>query len=249
MTQLKIINEDILIGLKKIENESIDLIFIDPPYNLNKTYENNISDYWPTNKDYIIWLKKWLLIAIKKLKPNGSLYIMNTTQNMPYIDIYLREKLYIKSRIVWTYDSSRVQAKNFFGSLYEPILFCTKHKDIYTFNKNDILVETKTGAKRKLTDYRKNPPQQYNHWKVPGNVWEFPRVRYKMPEYVEHPSQKPEALLERIVKVSSNKNDIILDLFAGSFSMGKVCKKLDRHYIGIEKSAKYCEDASKILLD
>lgn len=74
------------------------------------------------------WVEKWLEITISKLKPNGSLYIMNTTQNMPFIDIYLRDKLYIQSRIVWHYDSSGVQAKRYYGSLYEPILFCTKKK-------------------------------------------------------------------------------------------------------------------------
>ena len=129
----------------------------------------------------------------------------------------------------------------FFGSLYEPILYCTAHKSDYTFNSHSIMIETVTGSKRNLTDFRKNPPQKYNTVKVPGNVWYFPRVRYMMPEYVEHPSQKPEALLERIVLASSNENDVILDLFAGTFALGKVCKKYNRNYIGIEKSKKYCD--------
>lgn len=124
-------------------------------------------------------------------------------------------------------------------SLYEPIIFAVKNKNKYTFNYQDILVETKTGAKRKLIDYRKSPPAPYNDKKVPGNVWHFPRVRFKMEEYVEHPSQKPEILLERIVKVSSNESSVVLDLFAGSFSLGRVCKRLNRNYIGIEKSAEY----------
>ena len=124
-------------------------------------------------------------------------------------------------------------------SLYEPIIFAVKNKNKYTFNYQDILVETKTGAKRKLIDYRKSPPAPYNDKKVPGNVWHFPRVRYKMKEYVEHPSQKPESLLERIVKVSSNEGSTVLDLFAGSFSLGRVCKRLSRNYIGVEKSTEY----------
>lgn len=89
-------------------------------------------------------------------------------------------------------------------------------------------------------DYRKNPPTPYNKLKVPGNLWYFNRVRYKMKEYVEHSSQKPEILLERIVKASSNEGDFILDLFSGSFSLGVVSKRLNRNYIGIEKSKKYC---------
>ena len=127
-------------------------------------------------------------------------------------------------------------------------MFAVKSKYKYTFNSDDILVEAKTGAKRNLIDYRKDPPKKYNSKKVPGNVWNFPRVRYKMPEYVEHPSQKPEILLERIVKASSNEGDRVLDLFAGTFSLGVVCKKLNRNYIGIEKSEQYAEIGRKRLL-
>lgn len=239
----KIINKDIFLGLNDIDNNSVDLIFIDPPYNLKKQYADNISDKWESQDSYLEWLFQWLEICLNKLKPYGSLYIMNTTQNMPYIDIYLQKKLHVKSRIVWAYDSSGVQAKRFFGSLYEPILFCTKNKSKYTFNSHDILVDTITGAKRKLVDHRKNPPTLYNEKKVPGNVWYFPRVRYLMPEYIKHPSQKPQILLERIVKASSNVNDTVLDLFAGTFSLGFVCNKLKRNYIGIELSSTYCKYA------
>ena len=112
-------------------------------------------------------------------------------------------------------------------------------KNTYTFNWEDILVEAKTGSKRKLIDYRKNPPQPYNTEKVPGNVWEFPRVRYKMEEYENHPSQKPEALLERIIKASSNEGEIVLDPFGGSFSTGAVATRLGRKTIGIELNSEY----------
>jgi site-specific DNA-methyltransferase (adenine-specific) len=95
-----------------------------------------------------------------------------------YFDVFLRDKVTILSRIVWYYDSSGVQAKKYFGSLYEPILYCVKDKNNYTFNSEDILVEAKTGAIRKLIDYRKHIPTVYNSEKVPGNVWEIPRVRY-----------------------------------------------------------------------
>lgn len=246
---IEIIISDIVEGLNKVKDNSIDLIFIDPPYNLGKKYANDIDDSWESEKEYIDWLYSWLDIALKKLSKNGSLYIMNSVQNMPYIDIYLRNKLHILSRIVWSYDSSGVQAKRFYGCLYEPIIFAVKSKYNYTFNSDDILVEAKTGAKRNLIDYRKDPPQRYNTKKVPGNVWNFPRVRYKMPEYVEHPSQKPEILLERIVKASSNEGDIVLDLFAGTFSLGVVCKRLNRNYIGIEKSQQYADIGRKRLID
>jgi len=123
--------------------------------------------------------------------------------------------------------------------MYEPILFCVKDKNNYTFNTEDILVEAKTGAKRKLIDYRKAVPTIYNSKKVPGNVWEFARVRYRMDEYENHPTQKPIALLERIIKASSNKGDLVMDPFSGTFTTCFVAKQHGRNSIGIELQEEY----------
>ena len=109
----------------------------------------------------------------------------------------------------------------------------------YTFNADDILVEAKTGAKRKLIDYRKKTPTVYNTEKVPGNAWYFSRVRYRMEEYENHPSQKPEALLERVIAASSNSGDTVLDPFAGTFTTCAVAKKMNRSTIGIELQDEY----------
>jgi site-specific DNA-methyltransferase (adenine-specific) len=222
----------------QIDDNSIDLIFVDPPYNIGKDF-NGRKDKWKTDKEYLNWSYFWIELLIKKLKPTGSLYIMTSTQFMPYYDIYLQDKINILSRIVWYYDSSGVQAKKYYGSMYEPILFCVKDKNNYTFNSDNILVEAKTGSKRKLIDYRKTPPQLYNTKKIPGNVWEFPRVRYRMSEYEKHPTQKPIALLERIIKASSNEGDIVLDPFSGTFTTSYVAKKLKRKSIGIEIDEDY----------
>ena len=223
---------------KEIANCSIDLIFADPPYNIGKNFMD-LPDKWDSDESYLEWCYKWLELCIKKLKSNGSLYVMTATQHMPYFDIFLRDKVTILSRIVWYYDSSGVQAKNYFGSLYEPILHCVKDKNNYTFNSEDILVEAKTGAVRKLIDYRKSMPTVYNSKKVPGNVWEIPRVRYRMAEYENHPTQKPTALLERIIKASSNEGDIVLDPFSGTFTTSFVAKQLKRKSIGIEMQEEY----------
>lgn len=234
----QIIMGDALEILHDIPNGSIDLIFVDPPYNIGKNFAGR-KDKWVTDEDYLNWCYQWIDLCIDKLKPNGSFYVMTSTQFMPFFDIYIRKKMTILSRIVWSYDSSGVQAKNFYGSMYEPILFCVKDKNNYKFNYEDILVEAKTGAKRKLIDYRKNPPQPYNTEKVPGNVWNFARVRYRMEEYENHPTQKPISLLERIIKASSNEGDIVLDPFCGSFTTCYVAKLLNRKYIGIEIQEEY----------
>lgn len=222
----------------EIEDESIDLVFADPPYNIGKDF-NGRRDKWESEESYLNWCYKWLALCISKLKPGGSLYVMTATQNMPYFDIYLRKRMTILSRIAWFYDSSGVQARKYYGSLYEPILFCVKDKNNYTFNADDIMVEARTGAVRKLIDYRKPVPKVYNSKKVPGNVWNIPRVRYRMEEYEEHPTQKPVALLNRIVTASSHPGDIVLDPFSGTFTTSHVAKKLDRMSIGIEIEEEY----------
>jgi site-specific DNA-methyltransferase (adenine-specific) len=222
----------------EIATESVDLIFADPPYNIGKRFAN-FHDKWPSDESYANWAHEWLDECIRILKPNGTLYVMTSTQAMPYFDIYLRNRLTILSRIVWHYDSSGVQARRHFGSMYEPILHCVKNPKDYTFNAQDIMVKAKTGAQRKLIDYRKPIPTIYNSHKVPGNVWFIPRVRYRMEEYEEHPSQKPEALLERIILASSNVGDIVLDPFAGTFTTAAVARKHKRLSISIESQEDY----------
>lgn len=234
-----VILNDCIDTLKKMKSKSVDLIFADPPYNLGKDFGND-SDNWNDKQEYLTWCYSWIDECFRVLKDDGTFYLMNSTQNIPYIEIYLQENYNILNNIVWTYDSSGVQSKKKFGSLYEPIIMATKTaKAKYTFNYEDIMVEAKTGAKRGLIDYRKNPPQPYNTKKVPGNVWEYPRVRFKMSEYENHPSQKPEALIERVVKASSNVGDIVLDPFGGTFSTGAVAVRLDRKSVGIDINKEY----------
>ncbi len=234
----KIIWGDALEVLDLFEDKSIDLIFADPPYNIGKMFVD-LPDKWQSDSAYLQWCYNWLELCITKLKDSGSLYVMTATQNMPYFDIFLRERLTILSRIVWSYDSSSVQAKKYFGSLYEPILHCVKDANNYTFNADDILVDARTGAVRKLIDYRKSIPTVYNSKKVPGNVWQIPRVRYRMDEYENHPTQKPIALLERIIKASSNEGDLVVDPFSGTFTTSCVSKLLKRKSVGIEINEDY----------
>lgn len=234
----RIFHGNALTVLRSLPRSSIDLIFADPPYNIGKKYVN-FQDKWPSEEAYIDWCQQWLEQCITLLKPTGSMYVMASTQSMPFIDVFLRQRMTILSRIVWRYDSSGVQARSYFGSMYEPILHCVKDKSNYTFNASDILVEAKTGAKRKLIDYRKAVPTVYNSEKVPGNVWYFPRVRYRMAEYEDHPSQKPEALLKRIILASSNTGEVVLDPFAGTFTTCKVAKELGRRSIGVELEETY----------
>lgn len=239
-TDLAILGNSIDV-LKNMKSETVDLIFADAPYNIGKDFGNN-QDKWDSVSNYVDWCKLWIDECLRILKNTGTMYFMTATQHMPFLDVYISEKYNVLSRIVWTYDSSGVQSKKMYGSLYEPILMINKNqKYAYTFNYEDILVEAKTGAQRKLIDYRKDPPQPYNTKKVPGNVWNFSRVRFKMDEYENHPTQKPEALLERIIKASSNEGDIVLDPFSGSFTTSAVASRLNRYSVGIELNDEYFE--------
>jgi site-specific DNA-methyltransferase (adenine-specific) len=235
----KVIWGDAIEALRShVADGSVDLIFADPPYNIGKDFHGH-KDKWPSDEGYLDWCRDWINLCAKKLRPTGSFYLMASTQCMPFLDIHLRSLMTILSRIVWFYDSSGVQAKRYFGSLYEPILFCVKNPDHYTFNAKDIMVDAKTGSQRRLIDYRKPVPTIYNSQKVPGNVWEIARVRYRMEEYEEHPTQKPVALLERIVSASSKPGDLVLDPFSGTFTTSYVAQKLGRMSVGIERQEPY----------
>lgn len=234
-----VINGDALDVLKAIESNSVDLIFSDPPYGIGKDFGNS-SDFFNNSEEYFNWCKLWIDECMRILSKKGVMYFMSSTQYMPILDTYVDKKYYVINRIVWTYDSSGVQPKNKFGSNYEPILMITHDKNTkYKFYRDNIMVEAKTGAQRKLIDYRKTPPQPYNTKKVPGNVWEFPRVRYRMEEYENHPTQKPELLLERIILSATKPGDIVLDPFSGSFTTSAVANRLGRKSIGIELNHEY----------
>jgi len=125
----KIIWGDAIEALRsEVADSSVDLIFADPPYNIGKDFHGQ-KDRWPNDKVYLEWCHVWIDLCIRKLRPTGSFYLMASTQCMPFLDIYVRARLAIMSRVVWFYDSSGVQAKRYFGSLYEPILFCVKDSE------------------------------------------------------------------------------------------------------------------------
>ena len=144
---------DVLDCFSKVHEESVDLVFADPPYNIGKEFAG-AKDKFET-KEYINWMECWIGEIWRVVKSTGSVYLMNSTQNFAHMDLICQSKFFVQSRIVWAYDSSSVQAKRRFGSSWEPILHMTKSKTGYTFNSENILVEAKTGSQRKLIDYRK----------------------------------------------------------------------------------------------
>lgn len=229
--------------MKTLPNECVNLIIADVPYNIGKDYCNESDKV--NHVEYINNISIWIKEFHRILKEDGTLFIYTGKQYYPYYYIEIDNIFTVQNQIIWNYDSSGVQAKTKYGSLYEPIIFATKHKKKYIFNREFAMVEAKTGAKRKLIDYRKNPPQLYNTEKVDGDVWYFTRVRYKMAEYTPHPTQKPLSICDRIINVHSNKGDLVYIPFAGSGSEIVSCIKNNRNYIATELNNEYIKNIIK----
>lgn len=226
-----------------MDDDSVDLIIADPPYNIGKDFGNDSDKQ--SREQYLEFIKLQILEYFRILKPEGSLMIYTGKQFNPYYQIEIEEYMTIQNNIIWFYDSSGAQAKIKYGSLYEPIIFATKHRNNYCFNIEEAQIEAYTGSVRKLIDYRKDPPQPYNTKKNCGDVWYFPRVRYKMPEYTKHPTQKPMSVGERIIRVHTSENDTVFIPFAGSGSEIEVCIENNRKWIASEISTEYVEDIIK----
>lgn len=245
MEKNKIFLEDAFKFLEKVENNSIDLAIIDPPYNQN-------IDEWDTfksEKNYFDFTFKWIDMTIDKLKDNGSIYIFNNAYNAAFILTYLVNKgLQFKNWIVWYKKDGFSPSKSKFVNNQEVILFFTKGNH-YTFNSEDVRVPyLSTGriaAARKtgiLKDGKRWFPNE--NGRLCPDVWEIPSVRLtekKKGKTVKtvHPTPKPEEIIERIILASSNRDDLILDLFSGSGTTAFVAKKFGRDYTGCENNKAY----------
>ncbi|MBV9470598.1 MAG: site-specific DNA-methyltransferase, partial [Abitibacteriaceae bacterium] len=205
---------------------SIDLLVADPPYNLGKDYGNNIDNRaW---NEYEFFTRRWLTEAMRVLKPTGSIYVFMGVRFISKLFLILENDLNLNFNgwITWHYTQG-MGRKAGFSPRHEDILFFTKSQD-YTFNIDDIRIPQKYYRER-------NNMAGAN----PGDVWQFSHVHYCSEERQDHPTQKPEALLDRIVRASSNPNDLILDPFVGSGTTCRVADILQRKWIGIDINPDY----------
>ena len=226
MTEQQLISGDALEILPTIESESVDLIIADPPYNLGKDYGNN-QDFRGFD-EYLEFSRKWVGEAHRILKPSGTIYALMGFRFISYLyEILEREyKMYFKSWIVWHYTQG-MGKKRGFSARHDDILMFTKSED-FIFNLDDIRVPQKYYRER-------NNMRGAN----PGDVWGFSHVHYCNGNRQDHPTQKPEGLIERMVLASSNKGSTVLDPFAGSGTTLRVCQQLGRLGLGIEINPEY----------
>jgi len=245
ISPLQIINKTICADLFSIldllPNEFVDLLIIDPPYNLDKNF--NGFKFSKTNDDaYLDYLKSWFPKILNTLKPNGSVYICGDWKSTFCLYQIMRDNTTIRNRIIWQREKGRGAKTNWKNST-EDIWFGTKN-DEYYFN-----VEAVKQKRKVIAPYRENgKPKDWEETEegnfrltYPSNFWDDISIPYwSMPENTDHPTQKPEKLIAKLILASCPEKGIVLDPFLGSGTTSVVAKKLGRSYVGIEINEEYC---------
>jgi len=238
----KIICGDCIEVLSKVKKPFADLIFADPPFNIGYKYDKYNDSQ--KRENYIAWTNHWMSICKKVLKPTGSFYIAIGDEYAANVKIIADDlKLFMRNWLIWHYTFGQ-QMRNKFARSHTHIFYFVKDKSNFTFNDSAVRVP----SDRQLTynDKRANPAG-----KMPDDVWdEFSRVCGTFKERTGwHPCQMPQNLLKRIIAVSSNPADCVLDPFSGSGTTAVAAYQLGRNYVGVEISKSYVEKAQKRLAD
>lgn len=249
----QIYNLDCFDFLSKIDDNSINLAVIDPPYNMSKAD----WDTFKSHKDFLDFTYKWIDALLPKLKQNGSLYIFNTPFNSAYILQYLVSKnMVFQNWITWDKRDGLGTSKRKYSNGQESILFFTK-SDKHIFNYNDIRVPyestdriehaIKKGILKNGERWFPNPKGRFC-----GEVWHITSERHKRKingkvQKMEHLTPKPLDLIERIIKASSKKGDLILDCFVGSGTTAVASKILGRNFLCSDIDKNYVKLSNKNL--
>ena len=239
---------DCIEAMAQLPAECADLIFADPPFNIG--YEYDIYDDRRSKDEYLAWADAWLRAAIRLLKPSGSFWLAMGNAYVAEYKIRLDALgLTMRNWIVWHYTYSRWCEKRFALS-HAHILFYVRNPKQYTFHADAVRVPS---ARQTIYRYPKakpcgrvpddvwilRPQETAEHFRPEHDVWFEPRVCGTSLERVAHPCQMPEAILERIIRVATNPDDLVIDPFAGSGTTLAVAKRLGRRFWGCELSPRY----------
>ena len=244
-----VIHADMAEALSFLADESVDLIILDPPYNLTRTFGDSTFNARKESA-YEEYLRSWMHLVCSKLKPSGSLYLCGDWKCCASLQRVLSEELTILNRITWQREKGRGATNNWKNGM-EDIWFAVKNPKNYYFN-----VEAVKMKRRVIAPYRENG--QPKDWQAtaegnfrlthPSNFWDDISIPFwSMPENTDHPTQKPEKLIAKLLLASSRPGDVVLDPFLGSGTTCVVAKKLGRHFCGIEAEQEYCLWAIKRL--
>lgn len=241
-----VINGDAFLVLKKMPADTFDLLFADPPYNLTKKFGKEAFKQ-STSDEYESWLDSWIKTCVPLLKATASIYICGDWRSAAAIQRIGSKYFRLRNRITWEREKGRGAMANWKNAA-EDIWFFTVSGE-YTFNLDAV-----KQRRRVLAPYRENgkPKDWDEEGKFrdthPSNIWTDITVPFwSMPENTDHPTQKPEKLLAKIILASSNEGDHILDPFAGSGTTAVVARKLGRHFTAIESDEEFCLLAAKRL--
>ncbi len=240
MNKLNIIyNDDCIERISQLEDESIDLIIADPPYNIKKDFGKK-SIVWDDVELWLKWSKQWIDVSLSKLKPTGSIFIYGIHHYLCYLQVHLYERdMFYRRQFIWYYENGFSGYQKVPAAHYEPLIWFSKSND-FTYHQIREPYKSTERLKNKITKNGKvwtpNPDGKHA-----GDIWRFPVLAGKRfsEEKVDHPTQKPLSISRRIIKHFSNEGDIILIPFAGSGSECVAAKEFNRNYIGIEINDKY----------
>lgn len=236
----KVINQDFFDAIKYLPEKFVDLLIVDPPYNMNKKFNSTKFSKLKFD-DYTNWLEKLIINLKKTLKENASIYFCGDWYSSTSIFLVLNKHFNVRNRITWEREKGRGSKTNWKNSS-EDIWFCTVSDDYY-FNIENVKLKRKVLAPYKVNgspkDWELNSNGNFRDT-FPSNIWMDITVPFwSMRENTEHPTQKPEKLIAKLILASSKEGDIVFDPFLGSGTTAVVAKKLNRNFLGIEIDKKY----------
>jgi site-specific DNA-methyltransferase (adenine-specific) len=243
------IHQDVFAILDWLPARFVDLLFLDPPYNLSKSFQT-VHFRKRSLQEYRQWLASWFPRLLRLLKPTASVYICGDWRSSAAIHEVAEKYLVVRNRITWEREKGRGARANWKNSS-EDIWFCTVSDDYY-FNVEAVKLKRRvlapyTNAQGQPKDWQKTQEGNYR-LTYPSNLWTDLTVPFwSMPENTDHPTQKPEKLLAKIILASSRPGDLVFDPFLGSGTTSVVAYKLGRRYVGVEIDQTYCCLAEKRL--
>jgi len=232
----RIINQDLFEVIDYLPDGFVDLLFLDPPYNLNRKF-SSLTFREMKDDAYELWLDSWLSKLVRTLKHNASIYFCCDWKTSISAYNVLKKYFIVRNRITWEREKGR-GAKDNWKNSYEDIWYCTVSED-FVFNIEDVKLKRIVRAPYKTSEGNPKDWRQENgkNFRIthPSNLWTDITIPFwSMPENTDHPTQKPEKLLAKIILASSNKGDIVFDPFLGSGTTAVVAQKLDRKFCGVE---------------
>ena len=239
----QIIHGDCITVMRQIPNDSVDMTFADPPFNLSKRYGKYKDD--KETQDYLDWCYKWSDEMVRITKPTGSIFVHNIPKWLPYFAVHLNEIAYFRHWIAWDAMSNPV-GKTLLPAHYG-ILFYTKSEKDFKFYDLRRPHERCRECKALLKDYGGKKYLLHPFGTLLSDVWrDIHRIRHKK-RRDKHPCQLPEPLLERLILMVTDEGDIVLDPFIGAGTTTLAAKRLGRQYIGIDIDESYVNIAEEKL--